>query len=141
MQNRLTVSIQSFSYRHGIPQAESDHGGGFVFDCRCIPNPGREEQYKALTGLDKPVQEFLNARTETLEFFQPVRTIVEQAVKSYLERGMDSLSVWFGCTGGQHRSVYFSELLKKELGNRADITLEIRHLGLEELARKEGERA
>jgi aminoglycoside/choline kinase family phosphotransferase len=111
----LTVSIGSFSYKHGYPEDSSGHGGGFVFDCRALHNPGRYAEYTELCGCDAPVSDFLKQDPQVEEFWQSVRTLVDTQVRTYLKRGFTSLSVHFGCTGGQHRSVYFAERLARHL--------------------------
>ena len=111
----LEVTISSFRFSGGYPQDTSGHGGGYVFDCRGIPNPGREPAYRRLTGLDDETIAFLAARPEAEAFFGAVRGIVDAHVKSYVDRGFHSLSVHFGCTGGQHRSVYMAERLAEHL--------------------------
>ncbi len=105
----LHVGIHSFSYRRGYPQDEGGHGGGFVFDCRSLPNPGRQDRYKAATGLDPEVVEFIGALPEADPFWEGVRSLTTAHVERWLARGFSSLTVAFGCTGGQHRSVYFAE--------------------------------
>ncbi|HEU0012992.1 MAG TPA: RNase adapter RapZ [Longimicrobium sp.] len=111
----LTVHIGSFSYKGGYPDDVGGHGGGFVFDCRAIHNPGRYAEYASLCGCDEPVSQFLAELPETEEFWASVRALVENQVAAYLTRGFASLSVYFGCTGGQHRSVYFAERLAAHL--------------------------
>lgn len=138
-ENNFSIALSSFSYRNGMPPIGGDHGGGFVFDCRCIPNPGREEQYKEMTGLDQPVRAYLDAKEESEMFFRHIIALVDQAVGSYLKRGFNSLAISFGCTGGQHRSVYFTERLARELRHRAGIQIELRHHGLEALAKRRAE--
>lgn len=105
----LTVNVGSFSYKGGYPDDSGGHGGGFVFDCRAVHNPGRYPEYVSLAGIDAPVAQFLNELPETEEFWENARELVERQVGVYLTRGFTSLSVYFGCTGGQHRSVYFAE--------------------------------
>jgi aminoglycoside/choline kinase family phosphotransferase len=114
----LTVSIGSFSYKHGYPEDPSGHGGGFVFDCRAIHNPGRYAEYAELCGCDVPVSEFLEQDPQVEEFWDNVRSLVDAQVRTYLKRGFTNLSVHFGCTGGQHRSVYFAERLAQYLEDR-----------------------
>jgi aminoglycoside/choline kinase family phosphotransferase len=127
----LTVRIFSFSFRRGIPKDESGHGGGFVFDARSIPNPGREEKFKVLTGRDQPVIEYLNQQESAHQFLGSVISLVDASVKTYQNRGFTSLTVSFGCTGGQHRSVYFAEQLAKLLRDRNGVNVVVRHLELE----------
>jgi hypothetical protein len=111
----LTLYVGSFSYKGGYPDDSGGHGGGFVFDCRAVHNPGRYPEYAPLCGCDEPVSEFLATLPETVEFWENVRDLVERQVGVYLTRGFQSLSVYFGCTGGQHRSVYFAEKLAAHL--------------------------
>lgn len=105
----LHVGIHSFSYRRGYPQDEGGHGGGFVFDCRSLPNPGREKRYETATGLDPDVGRFIEALPEAAPFWESVRSLTSAHVQRWLDRGFSSLTVAFGCTGGQHRSVHFAE--------------------------------
>ena len=107
MQNKLIIDIHSFSYKKGgIPKDDSGNGGGFVFDCRGILNPGRIEEYKAQTGNDVSVQDYLETKTEMPAFLKSVQDLISINIKNYLERGFENLQINFGCTGGQHRSVY-----------------------------------
>jgi aminoglycoside/choline kinase family phosphotransferase len=130
-QSVLTVRILSFSYRRGMPKDETGHGGGFVFDARAILNPGREERFKAFTGKDAPVIEYLNQQEGVGEFLDHVTALVEASIETYLRRGFTSLTVSLGCTGGQHRSVYFAEQLAKRLRGRKGVEVVVRHLELE----------
>ena len=114
----LKVRIISFSFMKGTPADTSLNGGGFVFDCRALPNPGREEEFRKLTGLDTAVASYLNTQPETGFFLGNIYNIVDQAVENYLARGFHHLMVSFGCTGGQHRSVYAAEQLSKHLNKR-----------------------
>jgi RNase adaptor protein for sRNA GlmZ degradation len=112
------VRLSSFSYRRGYPDAFDEHGGGCVFDCRALPNPGREEKYHLLTGLDAPVQEHLQQHPEVRDFWDNTRSLVEAQVENYQIREFQSLAVAYGCTGGQHRSVYFAERMAAHLRER-----------------------
>lgn len=123
----LTVKITSFSYKNGIPMDETGHGGGFVFDCRALPNPGRLEQYRELTGKDETVIRFLDERREVQEFFENVKEMVSRSVEDYLQRNFHHLMVSFGCTGGQHRSVYMAEKLAKYLQEKYDVQVVLKH--------------
>ena len=123
----LTVEINSFSFRRGIPDDLSGNGGGFVFDCRAIHNPGRYEQYKTFTGRDKPVIDFLDATDDMAVFLSHVYALVDQAVERYLARGFSHLMVSFGCTGGQHRSVYAAEHLAQHLREKYPVHILLNH--------------
>ncbi|HVZ26999.1 MAG TPA: RNase adapter RapZ [Sediminibacterium sp.] len=123
----LVVEVNSFSYRHGIPADTSENGGGFVFDMRGILNPGRFEEYKYLTGQDKPVQDFLEQRTRMNEFLNSVWDMVDINVEDYLKRGFSHLQINFGCTGGQHRSVYAAEQTARHLRNKYKLKVQLTH--------------
>ncbi|MGZ8553129.1 MAG: RapZ C-terminal domain-containing protein, partial [Chitinophagaceae bacterium] len=114
----LTVKIKSFSYRNGLPADDSGNGGGFVFDCRAILNPGRIQSMKTKTGRDKEVKDFLEQQTKMIEFLNSVFDIVDISVEDYIKRDFESLSICFGCTGGQHRSVYAADALARHLKNK-----------------------
>jgi aminoglycoside/choline kinase family phosphotransferase len=130
----LTVRILSFSFHRGMPKDESGHGGGFVFDGRSLPNPGREERFKTLTGRDAPVIDYLNQQESVHQFLASVLSLVDASVSEYQRRGFKSLMVSFGCTGGQHRSVYLAEQLAKRLRGRNGVDVVVRHRELENLA-------
>jgi len=129
----LVVRIFSFSFHRGLPRDESGHGGGFVFDGRSLPNPGREERFKALTGKDAPVIDYLNQQESVHQFLASVMSLVDASVSSYRQRGFKNLMVSFGCTGGQHRSVYLAERLAKHLRGRSGVEVVVRHRQLEKL--------
>ena len=124
----LLVDIYSFGFQaSGIPKDPSENKGGHVFDCRCLPNPGRLDEYKRLTGLDASVKEWLANYEEVLQLAKTCTLLVEQSIQAYLKRDFDRLMVAFGCTGGQHRSVYLSEWLKSYLAPRSDIRVQVTH--------------
>ena len=125
--DRLTVHLWSFSYHLGLPRDSSGNGGGFVFDCRIVQNPGRIPEYADLTGKDAPVAAFLDALDEAQSLLRDVKTMIDQAVAHHVRRGFTDLTVAFGCTGGQHRSVYFAERLAEHLADRQGIVVELRH--------------
>ena len=126
--DRLTVTVQSFSYKQGLPDDPSGNGGGHIFDCRALPNPGRYEQYKAYTGMDRPVIDFLQREPAVGLFLDHAKAIVAQSVDKYVERRFSNLQVSFGCTGGQHRSVYCATQLALWLQeNYPDIQVVLRH--------------
>jgi len=132
----LTVRIFSFSFhRGGIPKDESGNGGGFVFDGRSLPNPGRQEQFKNLTGKDAPVTAYLDQQESVHQFFANVSALVNNSVREYQRRGFANLMVSFGCTGGQHRSVYLAEQLAKTLHANNGVQVIVRHTELEKLGR------
>jgi len=125
----LVVKINSFSYKKGgIPKDKSENGGGFVFDCRGILNPGRFEGFKVLTGRDKSVKDFLEQQTKMQEFLNSVYNVVDISVEDYIKRGFGSLMVSFGCTGGQHRSVYAADALVRHLRNKFGVKIELNHV-------------
>ncbi len=127
----LKVRIFSFSFHRELPADESGNGGGFVFDGRSLPNPGREEQFRALTGLDPEVIDYLNRQESVHQFLSSVESLVDRSVSSYQSRGFKDLMVSFGCTGGQHRSVYLAEQLAKHLRGVSGVEVALRHIELE----------
>ncbi|MDK2978841.1 MAG: hypothetical protein PWP52_1555 [Bacteroidales bacterium] len=136
MKDKLTVTINSFSYKRAIPEDKSGNGGGFVFDCRAVHNPGRYEEYQSLTGKDRQVIDFFEQKTEMPQFLEHVFSLVEMSVKKYQERNFTHLMVSFGCTGGQHRSVYCAEKLADFLQNKFNIHIQVHHIE-QELNQKE----
>jgi aminoglycoside/choline kinase family phosphotransferase len=129
----LTVRIFSFSFHHGLPADEAGHGGGFVFDARSLPNPGREARFRQLSGKDEAVIEYLNRQESVHQFLSHAASLVDASVASYQSRGFSNLMVSFGCTGGQHRSVYLAEQLAQHLRATKGLEVHVRHIELEKL--------
>jgi RNase adaptor protein for sRNA GlmZ degradation len=129
--DRLRVRITSFSFHRGLPKDETGHGGGFVFDARSLPNPGREERFKPLSGKEAAIVDYLDREEAVHNFFANVTSLVDASVSNYQDRGFKNLSVSFGCTGGQHRSVYLAEQLAKHLRERGEVDVVVRHRELE----------
>ena len=137
---RLTVKVCSFSFKKGIPRDPTGNGGGYVFDCRSIHNPGRYEPYKKLTGRDEPVIRFLEDDGEMIRFLDHVYGVVDPHVGTYARRGFTSLLVSFGCTGGQHRSVYCAEHLARHLAEKypdVRVLLNHREQGISEVVKSD----
>jgi aminoglycoside/choline kinase family phosphotransferase len=133
--DNLIVRIFSFSFHQGLPKDETGNGGGFVFDGRSLPNPGREDRFKSLTGKDAPVIEYLQQQESVHQFFASALSLVDSAVATYRQRGFKNVMISFGCTGGQHRSVYLAEQLAKRLRPRPGLEVVLRHLELEKLSK------
>src|SRR5271169_3665010 len=131
--DNLVVRVFSFSFHRGLPKDESGNGGGFIFDGRSLPNPGREERFKTLTGRDAPVIDYLNQQESVHQFLASVMSLVDASVSNYQRRGFKNLMVSFGCTGGQHRSVYLAEQVTKRLEGRNGVEVILRHRELEKL--------
>ena len=131
----ITVRIFSFSFHRGALKDETGNGGGFVFDARNLPNPGREECFKTLTGKDAPVADYLSQQESVQQFLISVMSLVDASISNYQSRGFKNLMVSFGCTGGQHRSVYLAEELAKRLGVRSGVEVVVRHRELETLGK------
>ena len=124
---RLTVRVMSFAYKKGIPDDASGNGGGYVFDCRAVNNPSKYERYKPFTGLDDNVIKFLEEDGEITTFLDHVYSLVDASVKRYMERGFTNLMVCFGCTGGQHRSVYSAQHLAEHIHKKFNVKVELVH--------------
>ena len=134
--DNLVVRIFSFSFHQSLPKDETGNGGGFIFDGRSLPNPGREERFKSLTGKDAPVIDYLNQQETVHQFLASVYSLVDSSLSSYQQRGFKNLMVSFGCTGGQHRSVFLAEQLAKRLRARNGLEVAVRHLELEKLGKR-----
>lgn len=123
----LVVRVYSFSYKKGIPADESGNGGGFVFDCRAVNNPGKYERYTYMTGLDEPVIKFMEEDGEIFPFLEAAYSLVDASVKRYIDRGFRNLMVSFGCTGGQHRSVYSAEHMAHHIHDKFGVEVQLIH--------------
>ena len=124
----MKVTITSFSYKRGLPEDKTGNGGGFVFDCRAMPNPYWDESLCGYTGRDKPIVEFFGRHRDKVDcFLGAAETLVRQSISEYLNDGLDHLQIAFGCTGGQHRSVYFAERMAERLAGTDGVELEVTH--------------
>jgi RNase adaptor protein for sRNA GlmZ degradation len=127
----LKVRIFSFSFHREMPADESGNGGGFVFDARCLPNPGREERFRSMTGKDAPVIDYLKQQESVHQYLANVLSLVDASVSGYQHRGFKDLMVSFGCTGGQHRSVFLAEQLARHLRATSGVEVVLRHIEME----------
>ena len=123
----LTVRVMSFAYKKGIPNDPSGNGGGYVFDCRAVNNPGKYDRYKPFTGLDQPVIKFLEDDGEIFPFLEHAYELVDAHVKRFMERGFTNMMVCFGCTGGQHRSVYSAQKMAQHINEKFNVKVELVH--------------
>ena len=124
----MIVTITSFSYKRGLPEDKTGNGGGFVFDCRTMPNPYWDESLRGYTGRDKPIADFFAHHKDKVDrFLGAAETLVRQSIDEYLKDGRDNLQVAFGCTGGQHRSVYFAERMAERLAGTDGVEVEVNH--------------
>lgn len=126
-EKKLTVRVMSFAYKKGIPNDPSGNGGGYVFDCRAVNNPGKYERYKPFTGLDQQVIKFLEEDGEILVFLDSVYKLVDAHVKRFVERGFTNMMICFGCTGGQHRSVYSAQKVAEHINKKFNVKVELIH--------------
>ncbi|MBR4815378.1 MAG: phosphotransferase, partial [Paludibacteraceae bacterium] len=124
----LKVKVFSFSYKKGIPTDDSGNGGGYVFDCRGVHNPGKYDQYKPLNGLDKPVIDFLESNDEIKNFLEHIYALADAHVLRYMERGFTSLMFSCGCTGGRHRSVYSAQHLAEHISRKFGVEVQLEHI-------------
>ncbi len=127
MNNQLTIQLNSFAYKNGLPKDDSGNGGGFVFDCRFLPNPGRLDEYKSLTGNDREVINYFQQFPEMQWFVQHAVDLLRPVIDNYEEREFTNLMVSFGCTGGQHRSVYCANAVFFELKEQSNAVLKLSH--------------
>lgn len=129
MENKLNINVRSFSYKKGIPADPSGNGGGFVFDCRGVLNPGRIEAYKTQTGRDKAVIEYLEQHTKIAEFLNAAFLLADLTIEDYIQRGFTNLEINFGCTGGQHRSVYSADKMAEHIaGKFPEVVVNVTHI-------------
>ena len=124
----MKISILSFSYKCGLPEDESGNGGGFVFDCRAMPNPFWDEALRGYSGCDKPVVDFFEQHKDRVDcFLNAVEVLIRQSIDQYQKDGREHLQVAFGCTGGQHRSVYFAERMAERLAGVQGVAVRVCH--------------
>ncbi|MET3731881.1 RapZ C-terminal domain-containing protein [Moheibacter stercoris] len=129
MENKLQINVRSFSYKKGIPADTSGNGGGYVFDCRGILNPGRIQEYKTKTGRDQEVKAYLESETKIQEFLNAAFAMVDISIQDYLDRGFSNLDINFGCTGGQHRSVYSADAMAQHIAEKFPAAkVEVQHV-------------
>lgn len=129
MDTKLHINVRSFSYKKGIPLDPSGNGGGFVFDCRGVLNPGRIQEYKTKTGRDREVMEYLETQTRIFEFLEGAYRLVDLTIEDYLQRGFTNLEINFGCTGGQHRSVYSADAMARHIQEKfPEVEVEVHHV-------------
>ena len=125
----MIVTITSFSYKRGLPEDKAGNSGGFVFDCRAMPNPYWDESLRGYTGRDKPIADFFDLHKDKVDCsLGAAETLVRQSIDEYLKDGRDHLQVAFGCTGGQHRSVYFAERMAERLKGIEWVEIEVAHV-------------
>jgi RNase adaptor protein for sRNA GlmZ degradation len=128
----MKVRIISFSYKRGLPEDQNGNGGGFVFDCRAMPNPFWDESLRGFSGCDKPIAEFFDRYKEKVDcFLEAAETLARLSIDEYLKTGREHLQVAFGCTGGQHRSVYFAERIADRLAGLEGVEIEVCHVARE----------
>jgi hypothetical protein len=126
--SKLQIHVQSFSFKQGLPTDQYGNGGGFVFDCRGILNPGRFDAYKKLTGRDQAVIEFLESKTRVAEFLDHCKQLIAISIEDYMQRGFEHLEINFGCTGGQHRSVYCADAIAAHIQKMYPVKVSVSHV-------------
>lgn len=130
---KLNINVRSFSYKKGIPTDPTGNGGGFVFDCRGILNPGRIEKYKTQTGRDEEVKKYLETETKIAVFLAGIFQVIDVSIEDYIQRGFENLEINFGCTGGQHRSVYSADATAKYIEEKfPEVQVTLHHVVQEE---------
>ena len=130
---KLNINVRSFSYKKGIPTDPTGNGGGFVFDCRGVLNPGRIKEYKTQTGRDEAVKKYLETETKIAIFLEGAFNVIDISIEDYLNRGFENLEINFGCTGGQHRSVYSADATAKHINEKfPEVQVTLHHVVQEE---------